>query len=42
MRSFYYARMTNTSTLLVAILALFVSIVALVVPLLMTAFGSSH
>lgn len=42
MRSFYYARMTNTSALLVAILALLVSIVALVVPLFMTTFGSSH
>ncbi len=42
MRSFYYVRMTNSSTLLVAILALIVSIVALAVPLLMAAFSGSH
>jgi hypothetical protein len=33
MRGFYYARMTNTSTLLVAIIALLVSFLALVVSL---------
>lgn len=42
MRSFYYERMTNTSTLPVAILALIVSIVVLVVPRFTTAFGCSH
>ncbi|WP_152603454.1 MULTISPECIES: hypothetical protein [Burkholderia] len=38
MRSFYYARMTNTSTLLVAILALVIAVLGIAVPLLMAVF----
>jgi hypothetical protein len=39
MRSFYYARMTNTSTLMVAILALVIAVLGIAVPLIVAALG---
>jgi hypothetical protein len=41
MRGFYYARMTNTSTLLVAILALVIAVLGIAVSLAMAVFGGA-
>lgn len=40
MRSFYYARVTNTSTLLVAVAALIIAVLGIAVSLIMAALGA--
>jgi len=41
MRSFYYARMTSTSTLLVAVAALIIAVLGIAVSLIMAAVGTA-